>query len=116
LLETTTGGESVSVEQQVETAASMGRRLAIGVGVAVASLAIEALAWGILRQLGLQRAGEILLIGTFALLATSCVFLPTRWLRHSDIAGPAADYPILVRAICACGGLVLWILVYLMCN
>lgn len=89
-------------------------RIAGGVGLAIAAAALEATAWGALQRLGVQRVAEVLLIGSAALLATVCVFVPTRWLRHPEIAGPAADSPRLVRAICAGGGGLLWALAYMM--
>ena len=88
----------------------LGRGLVLLVGVT----ALEGIAWGALRLSGVEDVASVLFIGSFALLTTACVFAPARWLRHPDIAGPIADYPLLVRAICAGGGGLLWVLTYMM--
>jgi hypothetical protein len=101
------------VEQKATDHRSWGSRLAWWVGAHVVFIALEVTTWGVLRQLGVQHAVEVLLIGSFALFATVCVFAPANWLRHPAIARPN-DHPLLVRLLCAAGGGLLWVLAYMM--
>jgi hypothetical protein len=90
---------------------SWGSRLALWIGVHIAVIAVEVIAWSVLRQLGVEHAVKVLVIGSMALLATACVFAPAGWLRHPAIAR-SDDSPLLVRLICAGGGGLLWVLAY----
>jgi hypothetical protein len=76
--------------------------------------ALEAAWWGLLRFLGVEKHVEVFLLGSVALISIVCAFGPASWLAHSDIAGPAAKYPIIVRGILILGGAVLWVLTYLL--
>src|SRR4051812_17840302 len=97
------------MEQDEVEGSKRKRRTRLFIMLVVGGVILESLAWTIGLHKDPRRELRIQVMGSLAFLATVCIFAPQRYLRDPDIAGSAADYPMLVRGICAVGSWILWV-------